>query len=178
MLLLSLLACTEQTVRVINEVPVAEPPGEESDDFGSPPQWADCTEGYAGQYYNLPTTGSPSSMKSRLRDVLRAAPRGLGEARRVHEVEPGVDFRRRSKHRRALRLPLIHEQVSHRRSGRLSARSRILKRLARLHPSPVLFARRDVRGGEVHDAGEITDLLGTLGGAVALRELRQRRPRG
>ena len=56
MLLLSLLACTEQTVRVINEVPVAEPPGEESDDFGSPPQWADCTEGYAGQYYNLPTT--------------------------------------------------------------------------------------------------------------------------
>ena len=54
MLLLLTLGCSEQTVRVINDVPVAEPPGEESDDFGSPPEWADCTEGFAGKYFNLP----------------------------------------------------------------------------------------------------------------------------
>lgn len=48
--------CTEQTIRAQDEVPVAQPPGEEGDDFGSPPEWADCTEGYAGRYYNLPAT--------------------------------------------------------------------------------------------------------------------------
>ncbi len=54
MSLLLLLACSEQTVRVIDEVPVAAPPGEDADDFGSPPDWADCTSGYAGRYFNLP----------------------------------------------------------------------------------------------------------------------------
>jgi hypothetical protein len=49
-----LLGCSEQTVRVLDEVPVAAPPGEEADEFGSPPDWADCTSGYAGRYFNLP----------------------------------------------------------------------------------------------------------------------------
>ena len=51
--LLFVLACSEQTVHMLDEVPVADPPGEEADDYGSPPDWADCTEGYAGRYYNL-----------------------------------------------------------------------------------------------------------------------------
>ncbi len=48
-----LLACSEYTVRDSPEVPVADPPGAADDGYGAPPDWADCTVGYAGTYYNL-----------------------------------------------------------------------------------------------------------------------------
>ena len=46
--------CSEYTVRDdLPEVPVADPPGEEGDDLGSPPNWADCTYGFQGDYFNF-----------------------------------------------------------------------------------------------------------------------------
>lgn len=33
--------------------PVAQPPGDDGDDLGSPPDWQDCLEGWRGQYSNL-----------------------------------------------------------------------------------------------------------------------------
>lgn len=51
--LLLLVACTEYRVHEPDPLPPAEPPGEDSDAFGSVPDWNTCTSGYYGQYYNL-----------------------------------------------------------------------------------------------------------------------------
>lgn len=53
LLALLLVACTEYRVQPPVPVPPAEPPGREDDAFGSPPDWATCSEAYLGQYYNL-----------------------------------------------------------------------------------------------------------------------------
>lgn len=54
-MILLLLACNEFTVQPGAPVPPAEPPGLDPDaDVGDPPDWADCAEGWYGQYYNLP----------------------------------------------------------------------------------------------------------------------------
>lgn len=54
--LLLLAACgSENRLHTPDPQPVADPPGREEDVFGSPPDWASCTEAYLGQYYNLET---------------------------------------------------------------------------------------------------------------------------
>ena len=55
-LLGGLTACSDYSVYEPPPVAPAEPPGDEGDDFGDPPDWDDCYEGYLGQYYNLPRT--------------------------------------------------------------------------------------------------------------------------
>ena len=56
-LLLPLIGCVaENTLRKDPSVPVADPPGEEEDDLGDPPNWADCTYGYQGDYFNFTPT--------------------------------------------------------------------------------------------------------------------------
>lgn len=53
--LVALLAgCSEYVVERPDPPPPAEPPGRDPDaDFGQPPDWSDCAEGWYGQYYNL-----------------------------------------------------------------------------------------------------------------------------
>lgn len=53
--LLLLAACSEYGVKTPDPPPPATPPGIDPDaDFGKPPDWTDCYEGFYGQYYNLP----------------------------------------------------------------------------------------------------------------------------
>jgi len=52
--LLWLLACTpESTLRTGDAAEVAQPPGDDEDDIGAPPNWADCAGGYQADYFNL-----------------------------------------------------------------------------------------------------------------------------
>ena len=53
-LLLSLFACSEFTVHKSPDPPVAQPPGDERDEWGEPPDWSSCTQRYDGRYTNLP----------------------------------------------------------------------------------------------------------------------------
>lgn len=47
-------ACTpEFGIQEGQKVPPAEPPGQEEDEQGSPPDWANCSQGWRGVYYNL-----------------------------------------------------------------------------------------------------------------------------
>lgn len=49
------LACNEYVVHDAPPPPVAEPPGQEIDAQGEPPSnWADCSSGFYGLYFNLP----------------------------------------------------------------------------------------------------------------------------
>ena len=48
-----LVACSEQTLRDGGYSEIAEPPGEEEDDIGGPPDWNDCSRGYQADYFNL-----------------------------------------------------------------------------------------------------------------------------
>lgn len=54
MIWLLLLACSEYRVTDGIRTPPVDPPGAEADDFGEPPEWATCTPGWFGRYYNLP----------------------------------------------------------------------------------------------------------------------------
>ena len=45
--------CSEYRVHQPAPIEPADPPGSDADDLGSPPDWATCTAGYLGQYYNL-----------------------------------------------------------------------------------------------------------------------------
>ena len=49
-----LMGCSDYNVRKQDPVPPAPPPqAEVTEDIGNPPDWADCTAGYLGHYYNL-----------------------------------------------------------------------------------------------------------------------------
>lgn len=53
-LLAAHVACSEYRVRD-EQAPVAQPPGEDEDPAGDPPDnWQDCPQGMLGRYYNLP----------------------------------------------------------------------------------------------------------------------------
>lgn len=53
--LLLLTACNEFVLRKPPPVAPADPPAEDPDAaFGQPPDWATCSSGWYGQYYNLP----------------------------------------------------------------------------------------------------------------------------
>lgn len=50
-----LLGCSEFVLTPPPPVDVADPPPDDPDaDFGEPPDWSTCQEGWFGQYYNLP----------------------------------------------------------------------------------------------------------------------------
>ena len=49
-----LLGCSDFGVTVQNNVPIAEPPGSDDEDYGDAPDWSDCDPGYLSRYYNLP----------------------------------------------------------------------------------------------------------------------------
>ena len=48
-----LLSCSEQTIRGGAYGEIAEPPGDDVDDLGGPPDWSDCSRGYQADYFNL-----------------------------------------------------------------------------------------------------------------------------
>lgn len=54
-MILLFFACNEFTVQEKDPTPPADPPGIDPDaDLGQPPDWAACSGGWYGQYYNLP----------------------------------------------------------------------------------------------------------------------------
>ena len=56
-LTLALTACGRDIYLQDQEkVPPAEPPGEEQNTNGEPPDWNNCTQGWRGEYYNLAIT--------------------------------------------------------------------------------------------------------------------------
>lgn len=48
-----LLACSEQTLRDVDQTEIAQPPGDDEDDLGGPPNWTDCAGGYQADYFNM-----------------------------------------------------------------------------------------------------------------------------
>jgi hypothetical protein len=52
--ILWLLGCSEFVLHEPPPVPPADPPADDPDaDYGDPPDWSTCTEGWFGQYFNL-----------------------------------------------------------------------------------------------------------------------------
>ena len=60
------MACTEYGLRDPPPVPPAEPPGRDEDDLGGPPDWANCFEGFHGEYSNLSIDHPDVRRRSRL----------------------------------------------------------------------------------------------------------------
>ncbi|MEZ4317713.1 MAG: PA14 domain-containing protein [Myxococcota bacterium] len=55
-MLLTLFACQDYTIRDPPKVPVAPPPDDPGTQNGEPPNWNDCFQGFLGEYSNLPIT--------------------------------------------------------------------------------------------------------------------------
>lgn len=77
-LLAGLAGCPEYHVQPPDPTPVAEPPGRDEDAYGDPPDWASCSQGFRGFYYNLPASHP---------DVLAALAPDTGGVQALPEIE-------------------------------------------------------------------------------------------
>lgn len=87
-------ACSpEFTVQSGPKVPPAEPPGDDPDDLGSPPDWQNCPQGWRGQYSNL-SINNPDVTPRPLDDPPSTDPHALDwwDRSAFEKFDPTLDF--------------------------------------------------------------------------------------
>ncbi|MCB9684262.1 MAG: hypothetical protein H6738_00055 [Alphaproteobacteria bacterium] len=88
-----LVACgTEVGIGGGEKVPVAQPPGDDGDDLGSPPDWQNCLEGWRGQYSNLTADNKYVTPGPRIEVPTTVEGLALWDDPEYEQFDPSLDF--------------------------------------------------------------------------------------